>query len=734
MRADGSSVAGLLPLLLLGCVLALHARAHAGSRLDVGRPLDGIELGRYLEVLEDPGGRLTLEQIRSPEIAARFVPVTEAAPSIGYTRSAYWVRLEVDNDSPASRAWLLEFAYPHTDDLTLFVPHQARSGYDARKTGDHLPHASRDVPYRTFVFRLQEPATGHRTYYLRVATSSSMLLPLVAWDVPAFFNRQPRELGPLFFFYGVGVAMVVYNVFAYVFIRQKELLTYALHMASTVVTQFTLSGHMFELVLPTQPRYGELALICSFTMYQATGCYITDAFLELPARHPALSRAARRLGHASLLSMLLAPMLSYHAMMTVLFSMLTLLIVLASALCVYLVRQRAPRVGLFLCAACVTTLGFIAQVLKTYGVLPTNFWTTWSIHMGGSVQMVVLSSALADWVHTMRGNLRRLNAELSNKVVALEGALTRAEEATTRAEHATRARDELVATMSHELRTPLNAIINVPQGLLRDFRRYAAVQCGACHSVFELDEGEQVGAQTVCPECGALALAPHELLRYKGEPARTTHYLAMIERSGKHLLQMVNSILDASKLEAGRLALSVESCDVRALVAEVIEEMSVYADRAGIRIELSCGPEVGLLNADPVRIKQVLINLLSNAIKFSEGRGPVRVRVRDAGEHYEFRVDDRGIGIAPADFERIFSSFEQVHKGNTRKYGGTGLGLSISRSLVRMHGGEIGFTSELGQGASFFFAIPKGLGARSPLPANDNAAAEPHAPLDAVRS
>ena len=113
-----------------------------------------------------------------------------------------------------------------------------------------------------------------------------------------------------------------------------------------------------------------------------------------------------------------------------------------------------------------------------------------------------------------------------------------------------------------------------------------------------------------------------------------------------------------------------------------------------------------------MRIKQVLINLLSNAIKFSDGSGVVHVGIESRADACQFFVKDGGIGIAPEHFERIFSSFEQVHKGNTRKYGGTGLGLSISRSLVRMHGGELWVESELGRGATFFFRIPKGLTGR----------------------
>jgi signal transduction histidine kinase len=119
------------------------------------------------------------------------------------------------------------------------------------------------------------------------------------------------------------------------------------------------------------------------------------------------------------------------------------------------------------------------------------------------------------------------------------------------------------------------------------------------------------------------------------------------------------------------------------------------------------GLERGPCLGDPLRLKQVLLNLLSNAIKFSDPATAITVRWRRDEQHDVISVEDQGIGIDPSDHERVFESFEQVHKGDTRKYGGTGLGLSISRKLVRMHGGELWVESQRGSGARFVFRIPR---------------------------
>ena len=671
--------------------------------------LDGVPLGKRIELLEDKTGKLSFDDVRAPDYAMRFRESTLDAPGFGFTHSAYWIRLPVHNTSGAQRAWLLEVAYSQLDDVTIYAP--GLSGdYSARATGDFRPFNTRDVAFRTFVFSLREPAHSKSVYYLRIASTGAMNLPLVAWDSGSFLAHQPYDLGAAFFFYGIILVMACYNLCAYLFIRQVEHLHYVMFIVASGVLQFTLSGHMFQFVLPNQMVLIHQLIPLGFALSLATACYTGNAYLALQQSFPAVTRTLNWVGTVYLVLGPLTIVLPYAVRLMILGTGFAFVTLGLFGLSLYLLKHRVSRARLYTAAWGPAIIGFGVYTLRALGILSSNFFTDWSIQIGGSVQLVLLSSALADRINTMRRDLSSLNGELSKKVDALEGALTRAEDATARAEQATRVKDEFMATMSHELRTPLNAIINVPQGLLRDFPRVEAVACAHCNTTFELERGEQVTRETACPECGLSgSLEPQALQRYIGKPEHTARYLGMIERSGKHLLQMVNGVLDFSKMEVGRLDLVLEPFSASELVREVADEMTLYAERAGVQIEfVAAAPEVQL-TADPVRIKQVLINLLSNAIKFSDGSGVVRVGIESRPEACQFFVQDSGIGVAPEHFERIFSSFEQVHKGNTRKYGGTGLGLSISRSLVRMHGGELWVESELGRGATFFFRIPTGL-------------------------
>ena len=194
-----------------------------------------------------------------------------------------------------------------------------------------------------------------------------------------------------------------------------------------------------------------------------------------------------------------------------------------------------------------------------------------------------------------------------------------------------------------------------------------------------------------------------------GAPDQLVKHLSHIERSGKHLLQMVSGILDLSKMDAGRFEVSLGQVDVQLLLKDATEPLVELARKTGVGLELSPYEGEPELLGDGLRLKQVLINLIGNAIKFSAGRGsdPVRVR-RKRRAHVRFSVSDQGIGIAPENREKIFRSFEQVDQGDTRRYGGTGLGLSISKSLVELHGGEIGVESVARSGQHILVQDPAG--------------------------
>jgi signal transduction histidine kinase len=590
--------------------------SQAQAPLDVARSLDGIPLGERIGILEDPSGALTLEQVLLTR--ERFASSSHTAPGFGFTNSAYWVRFTVENSSAGEKAWLLELAYPHLDRVELFVP-RAEGGYQRRLTGDHVPFSQRDLDTRNFVFALAEPAHAHRVYYMRVATSGSLNLPLVAWSTLSFLEHQDRELSVIFMFYGLMLVMAVYNAFIFFFVRQREYLHYALYIVSLLTFQATLNGHVFQHLLGNQIWLANHVLPCSIGLSFTWTVLFQYDYLNIPKvlpRYASFLRLAAWLSGALALFGLVGPYAWSIRTLVIAGASLTLV---APIVTVGLARAGLRAAKLYLVAWSMLILGVLLYFAKTLGILPTHFVTTWGIQVGASLEVILLSLALADRINEMRADLAKLNTQLSANVQRLEEALVRAEEAT-------RAKGDFLATVSHELRTPLNAIINIPQALLEDVPMLEVASCGHCNAVFALDVSEHVDGASECPECRRTGgLARSRKHHYLGAPDQLAKHLTHIERSGKHLLQMVSSILDVSKLDAGRFELALGTVDVEFLLRDAAEPLAELARKTGVRLEVAVyrGPKE--LRGDALRLKQVLINLIGNAIKFSAGRGTVLV-------------------------------------------------------------------------------------------------------------
>jgi signal transduction histidine kinase len=297
--------------------------------------------------------------------------------------------------------------------------------------------------------------------------------------------------------------------------------------------------------------------------------------------------------------------------------------------------------------------------------------------------------------------VRRRELELLAHNAELQAALATAQEAA-------RVKGEFVANTSHELRTPLNTLINAPQVLLRQFARAPGAVCGACSAHFELEPGEQLEPHSPCPECGAVGrLREEPRWQLRGEPGKVVRLLEMMMSSGKHLLEVVDDVLDFSKLEAGRVVVEPRRLPVSELFESVITTVQAAARARRIRLEVKLPSQPLVLWADPLRAQQVLINLLSNAVKFSAEDSSVRLEAsRDGEASALLTVRDRGVGIAPEHHRLIFESFRQVDGTHTRRVGGTGLGLSIVKRLVDLQGGAIWLESALGQGSTFYVRLP----------------------------
>jgi two-component system, sensor histidine kinase LadS len=699
-----SSLAGggyrLLALLVL-CALAPAPTALAQGVFALRERLAGPNLAQHASFLEDPSGALTLEQVSSAPGVEFFRPAQHDEPSFGFSASAYWVRLAVFNPAPEPQSWVLELGYPQLDHVTLFVP-GARGGYAARETGDMVPFAQRDLDFRTFMFRLRVEPQQSVVYYMRVSSQGSIKLPLAAWTFDELFEHQDDDSAFLWVFYGALAAMAVYNVLVVLFTGQREHLYYVLLVCTIAIWQFSVDGRTFQYLLPNQCWLANRMLPATISVGLVWAALFSRHLLRertMPMRFlMSFTRAWTWISVAVALAVWLVP---YRLAIVMVMACVAALALAAPLLIRAMGRALVGVGGLWLFSWQGLCLGIVLTALHHANLVPPYMIFKWAIPLGGLLQVTFLSLALAQRMNLMRDNVSVLNTQLQQNVADLKHALARAEEAT-------RVKSEFLATMSHELRTPLNAIINIPQGLVDQFEPARFASCGRCGSYFELDEGEGLGPEVNCADCGAAgSLVEERDLSYRARPRETVRFLRKIERAGEHLLHMVNAVLDYSKLEAGKFQLHLGPCDVHKLIEEVADEMGELAAGSGVRLVVDLSPPSLQVTADGFRLRQVLVNLVGNAIKFSDGRGSVTLGCTAGSKVDVVSVRDEGIGIAPENLEQIFAGFVQVFRGETRKYGGTGLGLSISRSLVRMHGGELWVESKPGQGSTFYFSIPR---------------------------
>ncbi len=680
-----------LGLLCLLCA----SRAHA---LDVSVLRGGAPI--HAELLEDTAGTLTLAQVRTRSFAA----AAQKETSLGFTRSVYWLRFTIENRGEEPITWLLELGYPHLDHVELYD-----STGKLWRTGDMLPFSARPLTHTNFVFPLKAHAQSSGVLYLRVQTGGALRVPLTAWTQTDFVVHESHENTFLWMFYGAMMLLAGYNFAVAVVIRRREHAYYGLMVLGIWGAIFSLSGHTAEYIVPDHPLWANRGLSLSLaSAWLAVQLYTHEIMSEFGLRRGERTffRVFTSAAAAALaLAIFAPPDLGQRCVLV----MLGLFVPCGYWLLRSLSGRRDPRLKLFeISWYCYMFTLPLALAAHADWVPPWPI-ALWAGHLGSVANGIFTSLALPARINELGARLAGLNQQLSANVTDLKLALARAEEATQDAQRATRVKDEFMATMSHELRTPLNAIINVPQGLIDDFPTVRCAICSACGERFLLEQDEAIPA---CEACGGV-LRGGETRSYVGDPSHTVRFLQKIERSGKHLLQMVNGVLDFSKMEAGRMELQLAELDLHALLVDAIDEMTDLAERKQLRIALEVPAERTPSVGDALRLKQVMLNLLSNAIKFSESGRVITVRAAHDDDHDLVSVTDQGIGISSEDQERVFTSFEQVHKGDTRKYGGTGLGLSISRSLVRMHGGELSVKSTLGEGSTFTFSLPRASFARA---------------------
>lgn len=290
-----------------------------------------------------------------------------------------------------------------------------------------------------------------------------------------------------------------------------------------------------------------------------------------------------------------------------------------------------------------------ATAIKKTGDLTTR------VEISTNDEVGQLGEAFNDMSDKLRSSYAMLEQRITEKTEHLQKAVSALK-------RANRMKSEFLANMSHELRTPLNAIIGFAE-VLKD------------------------------KLCGELN-------------AEQEDFVKDIHSSGRHLLQMINDILDLSKIEAGKMELQYESFLVSDAIEDVYTILKGLAKKKQLQLKTVIQEDVKDIEADRVKFKQILYNLLSNSIKFTPQNGTITTNAAIVDGKMQVSVSDSGIGIKPEDREKVFKEFWQADSSFSRKYEGTGLGLALTRRIVEMHGGKIWLKSEYGKGSTFYFTIP----------------------------
>jgi signal transduction histidine kinase/CheY-like chemotaxis protein len=311
------------------------------------------------------------------------------------------------------------------------------------------------------------------------------------------------------------------------------------------------------------------------------------------------------------------------------------------------------------------TAAVIVNVAGGFGVVPEGSMLTAMLTMAGIVFYVVMLvftvRRLAQQALARRNQLADQNEQIQRYSADLEAARQLAEHARQEAVVANQAKSQFLANMSHELRTPLNAIIGYSEMLI--------------------EEAEDTGQAAFTPD------------------------LAKIRSAGRHLLDLINEILDLSKIEAGKMEVYLETVSIPELIGGVTATVTPLAQKNGNRLVVEADRAPAVIRSDLTKLRQMLLNLLSNASKFTEG-GTVTLTIEAEGPDVLFHVRDTGIGLTEQQQARLFQPFTQADTSTSRKFGGTGLGLTISRRFAHLLGGDITLVSRAGQGSTFTIRLP----------------------------
>ncbi|HOO71984.1 MAG TPA: 7TM diverse intracellular signaling domain-containing protein [Spirochaetota bacterium] len=395
----------------LTLLVLLPLKAFSAEPIGITKNFVSYPVFQQAEYLEDKNGTLSLGEAKN---STSWNKTSTSSVNFGFTSSVYWFRFAIKNEDVKNHDIYLEIDYPMLDYVDLYSPNEDGS-YRVNKTGDLLNFSTREIDDRKIMFKLK---TSDNTlpYYLRVQTTSSVNFALNLLSIEAYINKLKQELPAFWAYYGIMVVMLIYNLMIFFLTRNGSYFFYVFYISSWILFQFTLNGFAFQHLWPGLPWWGNKCLPL-FISLVTVGCgMMLRTFLQTKEKYPVADKISLALitgpGAVWSLVSLIGP---YKigikgATAIALIGSATMII-----LSVILVIRGSRDARFFLFSWVFMMVGIILYTLKTFGALPSNFLTNWSIQIGSSATAILLSGALAENINVMRRQVLRLNKDLGEK-------------------------------------------------------------------------------------------------------------------------------------------------------------------------------------------------------------------------------------------------------------------------------------------------------------------------------
>ncbi|MEY3760561.1 MAG: hypothetical protein RIR39_2052 [Pseudomonadota bacterium] len=653
---------------LLAVVLFLCACINTAQSIEVTATDQKINPLAALEFIEDRQSSLTLEDVSNGSFASTFkkVQITGKAMNLGFSNASFWFRIPLQRTVNAPQSWFFEIAFFYLDHIEFYAP-----GKPPVITGSTYPLNSRPVFNRFYVFPF-DLNTEPQYFYFKIHTSSTIILPITIWQPQAFSIASLKSYFILALYYGGLEVLVIYNLFLFISLRDKNYLYYSLYGFNICMGSLARSGLGKQFLWPDLMVWDQAAQNKYYSMAGVFSILFSQGYLKTQ-RYTA--KTDHFLTFVGAIYILIALLLTIKHLLPLTISFLSQAILLLSiivgipiiSVSIKLLSLGHKDTALFLLGWSILWSGVVVVSLRDFGLIPFNAYTSHTLLIATAIEMLLFAFALANKVHTEKNLKEQAQHEALKIKRALIDTLTQSEQ---NLEHQVNLRTEqLEASLSNE------------KQLLDQYIRFGALISHEFRNQFGIIQSQ-------------LSLLIKE---YEMGINKLDSRLPIIKNTTHRLMSLFEKWLQNGRFNKGLNEVNRQHFALGTWLTGIVDSYVKLQQKH--RFELRLSPTIDTLLADNSLLTLVIQNLLDNACKYSGSSELIVIETRSKTGMTGIAVIDQGVGIALEHQDMIFSEYYRVNPETTIQ--GLGLGLSLVQRIIQLHGGTIELNSSLGSGSCF---------------------------------